>query len=218
MQTQYTCIKVINIISFICLILSEITSIVSCSLFFNATKETVDVEINNIISIVIAVAGIIIIITTGLYSWYLRKVYSLLIYIILAFLLCAFKIYFALMLIFRDTKPLNVKVLVITKLISAAFYFITAICIGILRSHINNEIEQAPLTLINDGLITEDMYNNMLDQSKDPNNKKLKEEFAKMYNDNNNNNNNNLQINGDKLFGSANSSLRDDSYAEKAKN
>jgi phosphoglycolate phosphatase len=49
-------------------------------------------------------------------------------------------------------------VLIIIKLISAGLYVITAVCIYILRTYINEEMEKAPLTLINDSIITEDMY------------------------------------------------------------
>lgn len=215
MQTGTTCVKVTNIVSFIFLIISEVTSIVLCTIYLIQESENniIDVELNNVISIIIAAAGIIILITTGLYALYLRKEKTLFAYVVLACILCAFKIAFALMLRFSESQPHNAKVLIIIKLISAGLYFITAICIYILRTHINDEMEKAPLTLINDSLITEDMYNNMLNQSKDPENKKLKEEFHKMYN-----NNNTSHIEGDKLYLSGNSSLRDDSYAENENN
>ena len=167
---------------------------------------------------IIAAAGIIIIVTTGLYALYLRKVKTLFAYVVLAGILCALKIAFALMLKFSDSQPQNSNVLIIIKLISAGLYVITAVCIYILRTYINEEMEKAPLTLINDSIITEDMYNNMLDQSKDPKNKKLKEEFNKMINNNNNNNINTSPTEGEKLYLSGNSSLRDDSYTENENN
>lgn len=215
MQTGATCTRAINVISFILLIMSEICSIVLCALCLKENQTSVGAELNNIISIIIAATGIIIIVTTGLYALYLRKVTTLLAYIVIAFILCAFKIAFALMLHFSDSQLQNAEELIITKLVSAGLYFITAVCTHISRSQINNEIEKAPLTLINDSLITEDMYNNMLDQSKDPENKKLKEEFRKMYN---NHINNTPHAEGDKLFLSGNSSLRDDSYTENENN
>jgi hypothetical protein len=181
-------------------------------------NNIIDVELNNVISIIIAVAGIIIIVTTGLYALYLRKVKTLFAYVVLAGILCAFKIVFALMLRFSDSQPQNSNVLIIIKLVSAGLYVITAVCIYILRTYINEEMEKAPLTLINDSIITEDMYNNMLDQSKDPKNKKLKEEFNKMINNNNNNNINTSPTEGEKLYLSGNSSLRDDSYTENENN
>lgn len=214
-----TCIKVINIVSFILLIISEVTSIVLCTMYLieESKNNIIDVELNNVISIIIATAGIIIIITTGLYALYLRKVKTLFAYVVLAGILCAFKIAFALMLRFSDSQPHNSNVLIIIKLISAGLYVITAVCIYILRTYINEEMEKAPLTLINDSIITEDMYNNMLDQSKDPKNKKLKEEFNKMIN-NNSNNINTSPTEGEKLYFSGNSSLRDDSYTENENN
>ena len=215
-----TCIKVINIVSFILLIISEVTSIVLCTMYLieESKNNIIDVELNNVISIIIAVAGIIIIVTTGLYALYLRKVKTLFAYVVLAGILCAFKIVFALMLRFSDSQPQNSNVLIIIKLVSAGLYVITAVCIYILRTYINEEMEKAPLTLINDSIITEDMYNNMLDQSKDPKNKKLKEEFNKMINNNNNNNINTSPTEGEKLYLSGNSSLRDDSYTENENN
>ena len=215
-----TCIKVINIVSFIFLIISEVTSIVLCTMYLieESKNNIIDVELNNVISIIIAVAGIIIIVTTGLYALYLRKVKTLFAYVVLAGILCAFKISFALMLRFSDSQPQNSNVLIIIKLVSAGLYVITAVCIYILRTYINEEMEKAPLTLINDSIITEDMYNNMLDQSKDPKNKKLKEEFNKMINNNNNNNINTSPTEGEKLYLSGNSSLRDDSYTENENN
>ena len=178
------CYKIIIIIFLFILIISHI-----CSIIYEPIYLTGDYEIKNIIKhllisdIIISII-IIIIISIFVYSalcLFSKNQIFIFLICILIFLLIKFTILLIIIgyeEIKFESSDINIVIFIISLQI---FFFLITFIFGIYyRYRLNKEIEESPLNRV-DEFITEDMYKNILTQSLNPNDKELKKEFEKHF-------------------------------------
>lgn len=172
---------IILFILFIILIISDLVSITTTTLIIIKGEKTKDFIAEIVSTIIVSILSIVNVSIFGIHALYFRKTTLLLTYIIISILFII--IYFGLTL-WIFLRKLNflilILLLIIMNIINGVFYLITAIAIGIIRNIIIKDSERSPLSVV-DSSLTEEMYKNILNQGKNPNDSKLVEEFDQLF-------------------------------------
>ena len=178
------CYKIIIFILLCILIISHICSIIIESIYLSDDNEIKN-EILFILISDITFSTLIIIINgyllyTALYFFSKNQI---LLFLIMIFIFLIIKVFILIMLI----KNVNINFelshinLIIYIIYSQVFSLFITLIFGLFyRYKFNKEIDESPLNRI-DEYITEEMYNNILTQSLNPNDKELKRDFKKQF-------------------------------------
>ena len=178
------CYKYVIIILLSILIITFI-----CSIIFETFHLMGDIETKNIIkdlliSDIIITAFMILVnaylLYTALYFFYKNQIF---IFLLLMFIFLLIKIFMLIMLINNQDidfgySLINMAILVIGS--QMTFLFISFIFGLFYRYKFIKDLDESPLNRI-DEFITEDMYKNILTQSLNPNDKELKKDFEKIF-------------------------------------
>ena len=178
--------EILSIINFI--LLTILILLYICSSIFEIIFMIKD-EKNNLLIFVafildLSISFIMIIITIilGFISIYSSSKDKLFVYIIISFIEFLITIIFLIILVneFKDRNNYKVLIIIILILyiIKIVILFFNIISSIYERQKIIKEIEESPLNYV-DETITEDIYNSILSQCLNPDDKKLKKEFKK---------------------------------------
>ena len=178
------CYKIIIFILLCILIISHICSIIIESIYLSDDNEIKN-EILFILISDITFSTLIIIINgyllyTALYFFSKNQI---LLFLIMIFIFLIIKVFILIMLIKNGNISFELShiSLIIYIIYSQVFLLFITLIFGLFyRYKFNKEIDESPLNRI-DEYITEEMYNNILTQSLNPNDKELKRHFKKQF-------------------------------------
>ena len=178
------CYKIIIFILLCILIISHICSIIIESIYLSDDNEIKN-EILFILISDITFSTLIIIINgyllyTALYFFSKNQI---LLFLIMIFIFLIIKVFILIMLIKNGNINFELSHinLIIYIIYSQVFSLFITLIFGLFyRYKFNKEIDESPLNRI-DEYITEEMYNNILTQSLNPNDKELKRDFKKQF-------------------------------------
>jgi len=176
-------LSIINFILLTILILLYIcSSIFEIIFMIKDEKNNLLVFVAFILDLSISFIMIIITIILGFISIYSSSKDKLFVYIIISFIEFLITIIFLIILVneFKDRNNYKVLIIIILILyiIKIVILFFNIISSIYERQKIIKEIEESPLNYV-DETITEDIYNSILSQCLNPDDKKLKKEFKK---------------------------------------
>ena len=178
------CYKIIIFILLCILIISHICSIIIESIYLSDDNEIKNVILFILISDI--TFSTLIIITNGylLYTaLYFFSKNQILLFLIMIFIFLIIKVFILIMLIKNGNINFELSHinLIIYIIYSQVFSLFITLIFGLFyRYKFNKEIDESPLNRI-DEYITEEMYNNILTQSLNPNDKELKRDFKKQF-------------------------------------
>ena len=178
------CYKVIIFILLCILIISHICSIIIESIYLSDDNEIKNVILFILISDITFSTLIIIINGYLLYTaLYFFSKNQILLFLIMIFIFLIIKVFILIMLIKNGNISFELShiSLIIYIIYSQVFFLFITLIFGLFyRYKFNKEIDESPLNRI-DEYITEEMYNNILTQSLNPNDKELKRDFKKQF-------------------------------------
>ena len=178
------CYKIIIFILLCILIISHI-----CSIIFESVYLSGDHEIKNIIIFIlisdISFSTFIIIISgyllyTALYFFSKNQIF---LFLIMIFIFLIIKIFILIMFMKHENNNSEISHIntIIYIIYTQVFLLFITLVFGLFyRYKFNKEIDKSPLNRV-DEFITEEMYNNILTQSLNPNDKELKRDFEKQF-------------------------------------
>ena len=178
------CYKIIIFILLCILIISHICSIIIESIYLSDDNEIKNVILFILISDITFSTLIIIINGYLLYTaLYFFSKNQILLFLIMIFIFLIIKVFILIMLIKNGNISFELShiSLIIYIIYSQVFSLFITLIFGLFyRYKFNKEIDESPLNRI-DEYITEEMYNNILTQSLNPNDKELKRDFKKQF-------------------------------------
>jgi len=178
------CYKIIIFILLCILIISHICSIIFESIYLSGAHEIKNIIIFILISDISFSTFIIIIcgylLYTALYFFSKNQIF---LFLIMIFIFLIIKIFILIMFMKHEnnnSEISHINTIIYIIYTQVFFLFITLVFGLFYRYKFNKEIDKSPLNRV-DEFITEEMYNNILTQSLNPNDKELKRDFEKQF-------------------------------------
>ena len=179
-----SCYKIIIIILLFFLILSYICSIIfefRCLMRGDDSKNnTLSLLITDIIITIFIIIVNVYLIYNAFYYFSQKQLY---IFLLLIAIILIVKIFILIMIVISVNITLeysDFNMIVFLTFGQSCFLFILFIFGLVYKCKLSKELDESPLNRV-DEFITEDMYKNILTQSLNPNDKKLKKDFKKQF-------------------------------------
>jgi len=178
------CYKIIIFILLCILIISHICSIIFESIYLSEAHEIKNIIIFILISdisfstFIIIICGILL--YTALYFFSKNQIF---LFLIMIFIFLIIKIFILIMFMKHENNNSEISHIntIIYIIYTQVFLLFITLVFGLFyRYKFNKEIDKSPLNRV-DEFITEEMYNNILTQSLNPNDKELKRDFEKQF-------------------------------------